>query len=689
MLNFPALAALIIPIVTMDFKCPIDATSQALATADTILGPMIVNDINNFKCSIETDGFQQSKLIQPVDSPRIQSLETIASLKQRYQRKQGITFETWITPSEVESSDELPIITIGTQIKLPFSIRPRDRCHNHDFRLSQYGSYLQLTYTAVGKCQSAIIPSVPLKSNLTHIVVTLTESTTKVFINGKFARTNVNSFVNQHLDNWNSTYGVMLFSDLVPPIVTLSNAPDRIFAGAIHTIKMYDFAVQDEDASILFQAGLRSGITSTNGTVSDEEHNDGTGSINTNTTNSPPRLTATCPDILLKEGSTEKAPFTVGGEAYGVNVSNNVFAEMISVPTYGKLMFNGITIMAGDRIPTNSINNRAILTFGGLKEDFFNVATRTSNGVDLGVEVASFEFRLIELDDDSNVRFASTSIRPLIQVVNVNDIPLLVVPEEIYLTGERSSQERDIYIINGIHLNDSKDRNVDKVRVELEVLGKSGELELNEEYLYLAEFSECSIRSYSAWKCRGKNGSGRVLTFVAEPGDVDFILSDMRYTPYFLKSDDQIVVRVFDGQGGECLDAAEHKRWIGNNATSASIATAKSSSAAQKSIHQRCTLTMSAIYIPKPEDAKRYPGEEKKIPKRNSIQKVWDNFFSLFNNNYILVGILGISILLVLIVVVCCCLRCRAKKRGQKGRSKNGCSSQTTAPSCVNADEMA
>ena len=596
MLNFPALAALIIPIFNLDFMCPVNITSQAFGDTDSIFGPMVINDVNRFKCSGGVDGFQRAN----GDTPRIRSNESIASLKNLFERRQALTVETWITPKDIGSSDYLPIVTIGSLKDLPHSMRPRDRCHDHDFRLSQYGAYLQLSYTSMGKCQTAIITSIPLVSALTHIVVSLTNTTTRVHINGIAARTGtITTFVDQHLDNWNSTYGLQLFSDFVSPIIEVPNAPDQVFAGAIHSVKLYDFAVKDDDATILFRAGLRSGVPTDSAT--DTTSNGGSGGVSQNSTIAPARLTPSFAEIVLKEGKTESSPFTIGGDVYGLNIST-ILVEIVSVPSYGRLYYNGIHITSGDSLPTK--NNLASLTFGGLDEDFFNMANTTSGGVALGLELASFEFRLLEVDG-SVVLATSDTARAFIRVVNVNDIPTLVVPDEIYLTGVKSSQGRDIYIVNGIRLDDSKDRNVDKVRVEIEVKGKSGDVQLNEEYLHLAEFSLCSLRSYSDWKCRG-NGNGRLMTFIAEPGNVDLILSDMIYTPYFLKTDDQIVVRVYDGEGGDCLDAAEHVLY-GN---------------AQVSVHPRCTLIMGSIYIPQPSDTKR-PGEEEEVVEKNAFQKAW------------------------------------------------------------------
>jgi hypothetical protein len=122
-------------------------------------------------------------------------------------------------------------------------------------------------------------------------------------------------------------------------------------------------------------------------------------------------------------------------------------------------------------------------------------------------------------------------------------------------------------------------------------------------------------------------------------------------------------VRVYDGEGCDCLDAAEHVLY-GNP---------------QMSVHPRCTLIMGSMYIPKPSDMKLFPGEVEEVVEKNFFQKAWDAVFRVFNRNWFLVGILGFSILVMTVIVGCCYLRCRTKKsqKGNEQEDKGGSKART------------
>lgn len=579
-----------------------------------------------------------------------------------------------------QSFASLPIVTIGRRGDKSYTVRSRDRCHDYDFRLSQYATYIQLSYTAVGKCETILFASTELNATLTQVVVSFTDSSTSLHINGKaMLMPSGTHFLTPHIDNWNATYGLQLFSDNVLPTYDIANAPDEVFAGAIHIVKLFDYALNHDDISILFQAGLRNSKTvdgfEVTTTIVDD--NNKTTTIVSPTGVVPSRLTASYSNILLVEGKVDKSSFTVGGYVYGVNVST-ILMEIVSLPSQGKLSYNGVTLQVGDRIPTTA-NYSSSLRYGGLAEHFFNIANTTSNGVYLGLTPESFEYRLIEVNQSGGVLGMSATVRPIIEVVNVNDAPEeLVVPSEIYLTGEKSPQGRDMYIINGIHLDDSKDRNVDKVRVEIEVVRGSGDMQLNSEYLELANFADCSVRRYSNWKCRG-NGKGRIMTFIAEPGNVDSILSDMIFTPYFYDEQDEIIISIYDGEGGDCLDAEEH-RLYGN---------------AQLSVHQRCTCTQGSIRIPKPSDTKLLPGAGDLDTKgdMNFLQRTWTTVFGWFGNSYIAVAVFGIVFLIILGIVGCCYMRYRKRKTAKRVQvlkhAKNDlCTKPSTTPA-ADASDMA
>jgi hypothetical protein len=231
----------------------------------------------------------------------------------------------------------------------------------------------------------------------------------------------------------------------------------------------------------------------------------------------------------------------------------------------------------------------------------------------------------------------------IMNISNVNNVVgELIVPTEVYLTGKKSLG-RDIYSIDGISFRDSRDQEADTVRVDIEVVRSSGTLTLNEEYLPLADFSSCSVRTYSDWNCHG-DGKGRIMTFVAESRNVDHILKNMTFTPYFFGEQDEIMVSIYEGEGGDCLDAAEH---LG------------------VTIYQGCTHHEAYVYIPLPKDTKLLPGATKGGLSQWELDNIWDSIFTAFGRSYLLVGLSigGIVLFLVLAFIFYCkCISNRKRK---------------------------
>jgi hypothetical protein len=231
---------------------------------------------------------------------------------------------------------------------------------------------------------------------------------------------------------------------------------------------------------------------------------------------------------------------------------------------------------------------------------------------------------------------------------NVNNtVGELIVPTEIFLTGKKSLG-RDIYIINGITFQDTSDQDADTVRVDIEVVNQSGTIALNDEYLPLADFESCSVRTYSGWTCHG-DGRGRIMTFVAESRNIDHILKDMTFTPYFFGEQDEIMVSIYEGEGGDCLDGAEH-----SGAT----------------IYQGCTHHVEYVSIPLPKDTKVIPaGTRKSVLSQWEFDNICETIFTAFGKSYLLLGLAigGIVLFLVLAVVLYCkCTSSRNRKSNKK-----------------------
>jgi hypothetical protein len=487
-----AVAAFVVPLITMDFSCPITLQSASgmisfPSDLSSVIGPVIVNDVGSFVCfSNETGGFQRTPNYA-VGKPMIASVKTIAALKDHFRdRQQGLTFETWITPPLTPPNfDYLPILTIGRHDDSGGrTIGTATACHDHDFQLSQFSQYLRLSYTssaAAGKCETAIFASSSLTAGeLSHVVVSFEAGSTRVYIQGEAVSTaGIHDFLDPQLSNWNETYGLQMFSDHIPRSFDIPNASDLVFAGAIHTIRLYDYGLSLDDVSVSFDAGLKQQLFA-----------------------------------LPAEENTEMANSTVS---------------------------NSTT-------PTTDTNLTATLD---------------------------------DQPDGNNEGVPSNGGKPT----------ELVVPVSIFLTGQETSLGLFEYIINGISLNTEEDNGGvvgNHVRVDLDIIGHSGTLQLSGEHLELAvDFGKCSIRPYSDWKCRG-NGKGRSLTFIAKAADVKLILTNLTYTPFFdNNNEDQLVVSVYEGEGGECLDSEEHMLL---------------SNASQGTGNPRCVLLQGTILIPKPSD---------------------------------------------------------------------------------------
>ena len=183
------------------------------------------------------------------------------------------------------------------------------------------------------------------------------------------------------------TYGLQLFSDYVLPTFDVANAPDEVFAGAIHLVKLYDYALPEDDAFILHQAGLPVG----------NDGNDGS--------------------------SKDDSNFMVSNNETTMNFANETFV--------------------GDPPVLNS--------------DCL--------------------------------------------------MPDLVVPQEIVLSGEEIFTGRPAKCaIDGVQFDYDQDCTAGVVRVNLDVVSAgSGELQLDQDHLQLADFASCSVRRYSNRKFRGSN----------------------------------------------------------------------------------------------------------------------------------------------------------------------------------------
>jgi len=135
----------------------------------------------------------------------------------------------------------------------------------------------------------------------------------------------------------------------------------------------------------------------------------------------------------------------------------------------------------------------------------------------------------------------------------------LNAPRQALVSSNRTSEGRITYVIEGIQLDGCSITDYAanrQVRVDVFSQFRSGGLQLNAAFIHLADFT-CT---FPDWDCQGGSNDGKdrsAMTFVADPMDVDAILSNLTFTPFIARAanggPEFVVVRVYSGhQGGNC-----------------------------------------------------------------------------------------------------------------------------------------
>ncbi len=347
-----------------------------------------------------------------------------------------------------------------------------------------------------------------------------------MFINGKAVISSAPNNFGSGLEWWSAAYGIQLFSNFV----SLPSNPAPVFTGSIQKCSFYSGSV----AANHFDQTLGNFSATPAGLVADAW-------VNSTTI----------------EGSTVEAVFWIGG----FNASSPtlmVMVEIMSLPTHGSLFaVNQTEIAKGEWLELGSMT-RIPVGYRAFSMDYFNVPAITASGVPLALESENFTFRLIGIDPmDHQIVTTSDPVMQSVYVVHVNHRPLLLAPTQAIAAQDQPSGlgARPTYVVDGVKLLDTVDQNIDRVRIN--VWAFNGTLTLNREYLHLADFESCLDRYYSSWQCIGSGDHNRNMTFLAEPSNVELILSQLQYDAFYVDQSDEIVIQAFDGAGGQCLDPKE------------------------------------------------------------------------------------------------------------------------------------
>ena len=523
-----------------------------MASEDVLssMGFLLARNRTSFYCDPFTHG------VASLGGPNsiLESSTTIEDFLQEFQDSTALSVELWVTPLLIENDhhSRFPILTFGQgtqeasssdeqQVEEESSLTDLG-CDGYDLQISQRNSWLEVSYTDHDLAQSCRVIKLrqrPLiQDEQVQLVLVLDQGATSVYMNGDLI---IDEARNYFLDSaatstWSGDDTLQLFSNALS---------DRVFPGSMHKVAFYKEALNHTNVLELFEAAVPEYK------FQEEEPEE------------PIFLVAEASaDAVLVQGRTMETPISIGT----FNTSTfryDLAIEIVSLPSFGNLVYGEQVICGtGFRIPLEASQTHFPILYDAYSEEYFNTPTTSFSGVIFNDEsvMESFEFRIVAIIGESNVVAVSEAVSQDIHVVHVNHAPILHAPLEARLLTEhyKDIQDRPRYLVGGIQLKDAMDKNIDRVRVD--VWAANGTIQLWDEHLDLADFESCAGRPYSVWQCFGDGQRNRNMTFLAEPEDVALILKNMLYTSFFWGANDTVIVRVFDGSGGSCLDELEHQQ---------------------------------------------------------------------------------------------------------------------------------
>ena len=551
-----------LPISVLDLACNSqeDVSSPIF---DKLLGPLLSPEPNLFECDEIAKGLQAT-------SPSFSLLESnssMASLIQHFQETSatGLSLELWIQPSDRTNSQDsrsLPILTIGSAQE--FSTPDFVGCNGYEVLVAQRGDLLEVSYAdndAALSCRVLVVRSKPLVSGeLVQILLIWSDNETSVYFDGEPIVTGARNSFDTSLSTWNPDYHLQLFSN---------HFSDYVFEGTIHYVAMYD-----EPLDVLAIESM---------------HQDGLDRLEEIKNQPVDLLASLTKQIDLVQGRTGETSFTIGG-FNASTPSHVVWVEITTLPLFGNLRtLEGLVNAPGYRIPLVGSSTSISLFYEAWSKEYFNVPSSTFNGVRLDLPTEAFTYRLVAMRGDEQLG-VSEPVTQTLRIVHVNHAPTLHAPLRVTAPEEQPSGigARPYAFVEGLEILDVNDRDIDRIRVD--IWAWNGTLTIGDEYRDLADFDSCADRTYSSWQCHGGWADAeRNMTFVAEPDAVALILENLQYNAFYWDTSDEIVVRIFDGSGGPCLDEQEHQK---------RFSTSDDLFHPYYTIHEHCNHATATILVP-------------------------------------------------------------------------------------------
>ena len=430
------------------------------------------------------------------------------------------------------------------------------------------------------------------------------------------------------ISHWNPSYNLQLFAN------HLRSHNNTFFDGTIHHVSIYDEPLDEWQIRTAYHEGLER--------------------IQSVTSDRPLHLVASTFDTtILVQGRTDDLAFPIGGFNASKPGGWHIVVEITSLPVSGSLRsVHGPVLNPGFRIPLVGESTRTLVLYDAYTPDFFTVPSSSYSGIDLNVHPEVFMYRIIAIDAKQGdiVLGTSQEVTKRIHVVHVNHPPkfqpLSSVRVEQDTSETKGFRSRPKAKITGLQLLDS-DENIDRVRVD--VWASNGTITVRDDYQTLADYTSCADRTFSPWQCFGDGSADRNMTFLAEPDDAASILSNLQYNAFFWDNHDLVVVRVFDGVGGPCLDEQEHnlsRRFIANDHPFDGAAIDL-----LRTIHDGCYQVTANIVIP-----------PMSMPGGDGGELVGFSGFEEFQTSHIVFWVVVATVLLGLCYCIPACIKCLAKR---------------------------
>jgi len=466
----------------------------------------------------------------------LESSSSITTMRRAFLQSNatGLALELWIKPTiQKDSSPSFqPIVIIASD---QHQVDDIFECQLTALAIGLRGDLLEIRYVdndPYQSCRILLVRDRPLNNDeTTQIVVTLHESQTSVYINGDPIITSApNSFMT-NLTMWNADSTMRLFANR-------QSMPTDIYSGALYQVSIYDQVDAAERIQLAYQERLLG--------FKDALANYG-----------PLRLVASPKSATVVQG--QSSTIHVGGFNQSMP-EYEVWIEILVLPQHGTLLSEKGPIRdSGISLPLQSSSLEMSFFYRPRSDDFFTSPDTSFSGKELDLSPDVVEFRLLAVGNDGDdVLGWSEPVAKNIHVQHVNRPPTLEIAKTAYVPPEQSfgAWGYPIAYLEGVQLEDP-DRNVDRVRVD--VWANNGSLAFSD-YATLADFTPRKNRGNSNWQCHGDPSGSRNMTFLAEPDSVSQILSSLRYEGFFWDQEDAILIRMYDGSGGACLDEDEHSR---------------------------------------------------------------------------------------------------------------------------------